>query len=153
MKNPRGIIFGWLQELESYDFMVDHMAGKSTGAADGLSRSNHLRDPTPEEVAEAEEYVGRLCVMEGPNLNLSALRLNRTKIREEQEKDEVLKQVKVWVKGNPPKNKEQLRGLPEDCKVYHQHFKVVDEGDALVIGGTSRFEGDTGRYWSLTCPR
>ena len=144
MKNPRGIIFRWLQELESYDFTVDHVAGKSTGAADGLSRSTHLRDPTPEEVAEAEEYVGRLCVMGGPNLNLGALRLNRTKIREQQEQDEVLKRVKVWVKGNPPKSKEQLRGLPEDCKVYHQHLEVldVDEGDALVIEATPRFEGD-----------
>jgi hypothetical protein len=50
----------------------------------------------------------------------------------------------VWVKGNPPKGKEQLRGLPEDRKVYHQHLKVldVDEGNALVIGGTPRLEGD-----------
>ena len=76
MKSPRGIIFQWLQKLESYDFTVDHVTGKSTGAADVLSRSTHLRDPTPGEVAEAKEYVGRLCVRGDPNLNLGAIHLN-----------------------------------------------------------------------------
>ena len=42
MKNPRSIMFRWLQELESYDFVVEHVAGKLTGAADGLSKSTHL---------------------------------------------------------------------------------------------------------------
>ena len=79
-----------------------------------------------------------------PNLNLGAIHLNQTKIWEQREKDKVLKQVKVWVKGNPPKSKEQLHGLPEDCQVYHQHLEVLDvnEGDALVIGGTPRFESN-----------
>ena len=144
MKNPRGIIFRWLQELESYDFTVEHVAGKLTGAADGLSRSSHLRDPTPEEVAESEEYIMRVSAIDDPRPGLEDLQLNRTKLREQQEQDEVLQRVKKWVKGNPPKSKEELRGLPEDCKVYHQHLGVldVDEGDLLVMKGISRFEGD-----------
>ena len=67
-----------------------------------------------------------------------------TKLRKQQERDEVLRRVKTWVKGNPPKSKEELRGFPEDCKVYHQMLKVlaVDEGDMLVMKGQPRFEGD-----------
>ena len=37
IKNPRGIFLRWLMELASYEFTVQHVPGKKTGAADGLS--------------------------------------------------------------------------------------------------------------------
>ena len=37
MKNPRGIFERWLIELASYEFTVQHVPGKKTGAADRLS--------------------------------------------------------------------------------------------------------------------
>jgi hypothetical protein len=57
--------------------------GKDTGAADGLSRSSHLRQPTQEEIEEAEEYVGYV----GDN----EVQLNRAHIVEAQKQDEVTK--------------------------------------------------------------
>jgi deoxyuridine 5'-triphosphate nucleotidohydrolase len=143
IKNPRGIFFRWLQELESYDFEVRHVAGKDTGAADGLSRSTHLRDPTPEEVAESEEYVGHVGAMGDPN-DPEAVQMNRVSIREAQLQDYTLKLVRKWVKGNPPKDKQEIRALPEDARVYHQHLKLLtlDEGDTLVMKSLSKFQGD-----------
>ena len=168
IKNPRGIFFRWLQELESYDFEVRHVAGKDTGAADGLSRSTHLRDPTPEEVAESEEYVGhvgaigalgdhnpalkgfakyvttaRIGAVGDPD-NLEAVQLNRTGIRAAQLQDHTLRLVRKWVKGNPPRDKQEIRALPEDARAYHQHLRLlgVDEGDTLTMRSFPKFPGD-----------
>ena len=130
MKSPKGIYWRWIQELESYDFEVIHVAGKKTGAADGLSRSTHLPEPTEEEIAEGEEFVFRI-----PDQGESHPKLDRVALKEAQEQDEVLRTVKKWVKGDPPKSKEEIRGLPHDAHVYHQHLAVldVDEGDLLVM--------------------
>ena len=139
MKNPRGIFFRWLQELSSYEFEIHHVPGKSTGAADGLSRSDHLPDPTPEEEAESLEYVGHM----GDNLEdaavmpdegiLEAMRWNRAGLKRAQEEDEVLSEVKRWVKGARP-TKEEVRGLPEDAHCYYKQLDIVDvdEGDTLI---------------------
>ena len=130
MKNPKGIYWRWLNELESYDFEVVHVAGKKTGAADGLSRSSHLPEPTAEEEAEAEEFVFRTSEQ-----GLPTTKLDRVALKDAQEQDEVLQTVRRWVKGDPPKSKEEIRGLPQDAHVYHQHLAVldVDEGDLLVM--------------------
>ena len=55
----------WLAELASYKFEILHVPGKDTAAADALSRSNHLRDPTTEEVQEVEEYIQYVNNIEG----------------------------------------------------------------------------------------
>ena len=139
MKNPRGIFFRWLQELSSYEFEIHHVPGKSTGAADGLSRSEHLPDPTPEEEAESVEFVGHVGDnladdMEVPDEGvLEAARWNRAGLKQAQEEDEVLGHVKRWVKGARP-TKEEVRGLPQDAWCYYKQLEVldVDEGDTLI---------------------
>ena len=143
MKNPKGIYWRWLNELESYDYEIVHVAGKKTGAADGLSRSTHLPDPTKEEEEEAEEFVFRTDEAEEANL----VKLDRGTLKEAQEQDEVLRVVRKWVKGNPPKNKEEIRGLPHDAHVYHQHLDVleVDEGGLLVLKKSPGFSKDRQR--------
>ena len=139
MKNPRGIFFRWLQELSSYEFEIHHVPGKSTGAADGLSRSDHLPDPTPEEEAESLEYVGHIgdnladeVVMPDEGI-LEAARWNRAGLKQAQEEDDVLCQVKRWVKGARP-TKEEVRGLPQDAHCYYKQLDIldVDEGDVLI---------------------
>merc|ERR1712082_337350 len=139
MKNPRGIFFRWLQELSSYEFQIHHVPGRSTGAADGLSRSDHLPHPTPEEEAESSEFVGHIgdnlandIVMPDEGI-LEAIRWNRAGLKQAQEEDEVLSQVKRWVKGARPM-KEEVRGLPQDAGCYFKQLDIldVDEGDTLI---------------------
>ena len=77
------------------------------GCADGLSRSSHMDEPTPEEQAESEEFIGK--IPNGERIN--TIQLNMEKIRLAQEEDPLLHEVQKWVKGNPP-TKQELRGKP-----------------------------------------
>ena len=56
----------------------------------------------------------------------------------------MLKEVLKWVKGGNTPSKEDMRHLPEDCKVYKQYLKILslDEGGLLVMKAQPRFKGD-----------
>ena len=95
MKEPRGILFRWLMELSTYHFKVKHVPGKQTGAADGLSRSDHLPPPTQDELDEEKEYVAAIGFV-GEKKNMNEVDLNRATIKEAQEKDLVLQEFKKW---------------------------------------------------------
>ena len=60
MNKLTGIYFRWLNEIQSYDFIVRHRPGKQNSNADGMSRSSHLGPPTLEEEEEEEGYIHRL---------------------------------------------------------------------------------------------
>ena len=83
------------------------------GCADGLSHSSHMDEPTPEEKAESEEFIGK--IPDGESIN--TIQLNMEKIRLAQEEDPLLHEVRKWVKGNPP-TKQELRGKPEEFHAY-----------------------------------
>ena len=80
-------MFRWLQELSSYQFDVIHMPGKEM-PADPLSRSDHLRDPTPEETDEIR-YIGAGTV----STDLNDITLDRARIKAAQEEDVVLPKI------------------------------------------------------------
>ena len=62
LKQPKGIWFRWLEELQGYNFTVHHKPGKENTNADNLSRCDHLPEATPEEAKEAEEeYLREMC--------------------------------------------------------------------------------------------
>ena len=93
MKEPRGIFFWWLTELATYNFIVKHVPGKETGAADGLSRSDHLHpSPTQAEVDEEEEYIAAMGYV-GETPETERVDLNKVTIKKAQEKDLVLREV------------------------------------------------------------
>ena len=56
-------------------------------------------------------------------------------MKEAQEQDEVLNIVKKWIKIDPPKSMAEIKSLPQDVHVYHQHLSVlnVDEGNLVVM--------------------
>ena len=59
-KQPRGITFRWLTELQSFQFDIKHRPGKHNVCADAVSRSEHLEPPTKDEEEEEAEYVHRI---------------------------------------------------------------------------------------------
>ena len=64
LKQPTGIWFRWLQELQAYDFEVRHRPGKENLNADNMSRCDHLPEPTKEEMKESEEeYMEKICTI------------------------------------------------------------------------------------------
>ena len=42
MQEPSGIIQRWLHTLSTYQFEIEHRAGKKHSNADGLSRAEHI---------------------------------------------------------------------------------------------------------------
>ena len=66
------------------------MPGKETVAADALSRSSHLRDPTKEEVQEVEEYIHFINNIEE---ELEDIQLNNQNILQAQLDDPTLQEV------------------------------------------------------------
>ena len=68
-------------ELATYNFTVQHVPGKKTGAADGLSRSDHLPPPTQDEIDEEEEFVANITadpkVKKGVTMNWANIKKDR----------------------------------------------------------------------------
>lgn len=52
LKNPKGILARWLEELQQYNFRVIQKPGRSNLNADALSRCTHLPAPSQEEEDE-----------------------------------------------------------------------------------------------------
>ena len=128
MRAPKGIYWRWLAELTTYQYELAWRPGKEMGCADGLSRAEHMDDPTPEEEAESEEFIGKVTkdsLKEGIHLE---------KLRMAQEEDEILGEVRKWVKGSP-KTKRQLKGLSEEYHIYHQYLAAlyIDEWGVLMM--------------------
>ena len=60
MKNPRGIWFKFINELESFRFEMTHRPGSEHVVPDSFSRSSHLRKATEEEEKASQEFVHAL---------------------------------------------------------------------------------------------
>ena len=60
LKDPRGIAARWIEELQGYQFKVQHKAGLQNSNADGLNRAPQLDPPDPEMEHEEATYVGIL---------------------------------------------------------------------------------------------
>ena len=109
------------------------LPGKETAAADALSRSNHLRDPTKEEVQEVEQYI-RYIHIHNIEEELEDMQLNIQNILQAQLNDPTLQEVTRWVtKGYVPK-RAQLKGMSQETQAYLQYFAVLkQEEDGLLI--------------------
>ena len=141
MKKLTGVYFRWLSEIQDYTFDVYHRAGKKNGNADAMSRSGHMDMPTREEEEEEAGFVHRLYTLckeierkDGSikNLQRNNDKLIKENIVREQKQDEILGQVRKWIKGNKLPSKEDIRDQPEELKVYRQNFDSLKlEKDVL----------------------
>ena len=149
MKNPRGITFRWLSELESYDFEVRHKPGKKNIPADCLSRADHpshMDKPTEDEEKETSEYVYDITELdlehdsivdnEGRISTVSEvieeMDLSSQEIRKAQDEDDVLRIVKQWVKDNRRPSKKDLAGQKEQTHSYAKYFSYLTLIDGIL---------------------
>ena len=59
------------------------------------------------------------------NLHRNSDKLTKDNIVREQKDDEILGQVRKWIKQNKLPSKQEIRDQPEELKVYHQNFEAL----------------------------
>ncbi|KAJ8006486.1 hypothetical protein DPEC_G00107750 [Dallia pectoralis] len=141
-QGTRGQIACWLEELQSFNFQVEHRAGARHGNADALSR----RPCAEEGCGYCEKRVARereLCEEEGVVAEVSQLGLpglsgmhvvDINEWREKQEEDSELAMVLQWVQeGRRPSREE----WPEAYALPNQEAETIV--NALLGGFISRF--------------
>ena len=160
MKQPTGLWFRWLEEIQNYDFEVRHLPGKTNTTADNLSRCDHLPPPTKEEVMEGEgEFVNSLCApcrkqvedvvveLERDERFQEVIRAETARIRRMhefgadvsipeiirlQKTDPVVAEVRQWIEEGRKPEKEALREKEEELRHYAQEFEALEiENDVL----------------------
>ena len=156
LKQPTGIWFRWLQELQAYDFEVKHRPGKENLNADNMSRCDHLPEPTKEEMKEAEEEVCTICEKElmqyieelDDEERIAELFETETPqiremhqfgrdisihhVRRAQKEDPIVAEVRTWVlEKRKPENKE-LKGKEEELKAYAQVVEALELKDDIL---------------------
>ena len=148
LKQPSGIWFRWLQELQGYDFEVFHKPGKDNTNADNLSRCDHLPEPTEEEAKEAEEeYVRYIRELDEQDRGLDIQEIETRSIRDmhnygsdvsprhvsiAQKEDPIVAEVRSWVQQNKKPDKEELKGKDEELKHYSQILDALEIRDDIL---------------------
>ena len=125
LKQTKGIVGRWLEEVQSYQFEVHHKPGKDNVVADAISRSSHMPDPTPEEVAESEAYSVQAIQPD------KLLDVSRQLIREHQNEDNILRQVRGWVSRKSAPTREEMRFQPAEMHFWAKlcpHMSVANDG-------------------------
>ena len=123
LKNPKGLLAHWLEELQQYSFRVIHKPGRSNLNADALSRSNHLPDPSQEEEDEQ-----RMAAVEPQEFS-------REKVLQAQKEDPDLRLVAGWVRARKIPPKEEIKGKGEELWRWREVAGAVklDRRGILVL--------------------
>ncbi len=113
-----GHVERWLATLADYDFEVVHRSGKAHSNADGLSRAPHIQT-SPEAttpIGTDEEGINAVVVTD---VDGKAILFSPQQLKEAQENDETLSQVRRWKDQGPP-NSLQQKALSQDAVLYLQ---------------------------------
>ena len=126
LKQTKGIISRWIEELQGYDFDVYHKPGRQNVVADAISRSSHLPEPTQEEKEESEQYIFKVS-------QDKLMRLDRKIIKAHQVDDEIMQKVREWVTKNLTPTKEQLQGQCAELWFWAKHRKDISMAEDGVL--------------------
>ena len=105
-KNPKGMIARWISELESFDYEVKYISGKSNSKADALSR-NHGAQPIKLNEDKFEESIYTISNEENFN----------AQIKMEQSNDPVISAARKCVEKNIPVKEGQLKRVSKQLRI------------------------------------
>ena len=128
MKAPTGITARWLEALSGFLFAVVHRAGTAHGNADALSRCEHAREPTKEEIAASNEEALHIIPQLEPTI--AAIRtpvrqLSLEEIMRHQTADEDMKKVYTWVQHGEKPSKMDVRQESNEVRTYVALFELL----------------------------
>ena len=134
LKKPTGIWNRWLEFIDSFQFEIQHRAGKKHGNVDALSWATHLPLPTEEQEQASEEF---LCSMikELNQLTLAAIQteaekenilpLSNKQIRQYQRDDNDMRKIIPHVQAGIKPSKEERRLESKEFQQYCQDFELL----------------------------
>ena len=147
LKESKGMIARWIEYLQGYDFKVVHRPGSKNKNADALSRSEHMPNPTQEEIEEQSTYVNNI---DPDIIGEISSSLNRNSIYEQQLKDSTLTEVRRWINEGSRPTKNDLKGQNSDLQHYAQIFEILCiENDGVLI---MKYDGNFGKVKRILIP-
>ena len=115
LKKPTGIWCRWLELIESFQFDIEHRAGKKHANVDALSRAPHLPPPTEEMERRSAAY---LCALTEAQLE-AVEKLNADTLMEMEELAGVVEKL--------PLSNQQIRQAQRDDPDVRTVFNLVGE--------------------------
>jgi len=107
----------WYGRLAGFDMIVEHKPGKDNINADALSRASHLPEPPSEQAEEEEELAEEEAKFTFTDqstpgeVNQLQAQLEERDVQRAQEQDEVLREVRGWVRVDAAPTRAELRDL------------------------------------------
>ena len=124
MKVPQSTVLRWLSTLADFDFEVEHREGKKHTNADALSR--HAPADDPDEPPDEQPRIDHLASVQGLPASED---FNK---KEEQDKDDVLVQVKLWVERGYPPDTMTTRALSSRARFYAAALPRLEVDDGVL---------------------
>lgn len=116
LKKPTGIWCRWLELIESFQFDIEHRAGKKHANVDALSRAPHLPPPTEEMERRSAAY---LCTLTEGQLN-AVEKLNQDTLTELEEQTGEIEKF--------PLSNQQIRQAQRDDPDVRTMINLVGAG-------------------------
>ena len=124
LKKPTGIWCRWLELIESFQFDIEHQAGKKHANVDAMSRAPHLPPPskemekrsasylctlTPTQLGQVEQLNKETLAAISREENPEVLPLSNKQIRQAQQDDPNVRKMVTWVAAGHKPTKDQVR--------------------------------------------
>lgn len=135
-KQPEGQMARWLENLQQYDFMIQHRPGSKHTNADALSRrlcGNCKQCSRAEELEEESSKRALVTTVSGS-------------LEEEQRKDPTLSLIIKWLEDGKRPPKPDILGQDEDVKSYWAIFDQLTLENGTLI---RRWEETPGNFLKL----